>query len=674
MSDESGNLTYTYDELSRLKSETKNFADTLSAAPSGGYVLAYTYHLNGGIKSMTDPFGNVVNYSSDRIGRINAVGNSGSSTAYVSTVSHRAFGAVKSMSLGATNPISVSLAYDSRLRPTSYGASSAGTTGPIQEAEYTYQNDDALGTIDNHAGASFSQANSYDFAGRLVSNEGEAYTQHISYDAFNNMTSRETQTYSLDPVDSFSTYSNNRKVSGTGSNGYDAAGRVTGTYGPGPDVSTLTWKFDAAGRKTRWEEYGPYNSFTMKGGETVFDGDGRAAKSSDITRYKTSGVWGSWFTDTFRYQLYSSVTGQMVTEVSSNGGHSQTSVYLGNSKIADERNGGLRFTLTDIVSGSSRETDADGAIPPYEESNQSRVELAGLGTSLPLSTPTSMPAPNYKKGGSLANPEGGCSIDGGPLIGPGMCGRILRAMGVQFIGNTLIVQTWREEHRFANAPGPRGQTLEWVAENYIGSDWRHIGTEIFEFPMMAGNVAWEKKALSSCVVKLLGGYFQDQLVDGRGVEIVADARFIKGIPAWASTAGNIGLTIAPKAITLGLYDIHFDGNSMNLDSPSWQDLRTIVEELQHGVQFIEMWQKLPMIRELEHPSGLKAPAHFPTYGEAQGQWQLNYALASADAWLSGRASYDNEFEAKAKQRRDDIMTDIQNKNASKFARDEKLCP
>jgi hypothetical protein len=199
----------------------------------------------------------------------------------------------------------------------------------------------------------------------------------------------------------------------------------------------------------------------------------------------------------------------------------------------------------------------------------------------------------------------------------------------------------------------------------------------------SGNNLVNKEGLSACVVGILAGYFKSYSVDGRRVEIAADARFIKGIPWWANAPGKVGAGISPGAITLGLYNIHYDSSSINLQNPSWTDLETIVEELQHGVQFIEMWQNMPDVPAQTVPRtqgvGREAirrtiPAHRPDYGEAQTQWGLIYANAVIDAFKKGQATYDNQIEREAKARRDQIITDLQTKYVAKYARGEKLCP
>ncbi len=122
MSDGTGNLTYSYDELSRLKEETKDFADTLSNEISGGYKLKYNYFLTDGLKSIEDPFGAKATYESDKLGRTTAIGGdefyNGTTeiTSFASSINYRAFGAIKSMSYNTTLTTNVTLSYDTRLR------------------------------------------------------------------------------------------------------------------------------------------------------------------------------------------------------------------------------------------------------------------------------------------------------------------------------------------------------------------------------------------------------------------------------------------------------------------------------------------------------------------------------------------------------------------------------
>ncbi len=105
------------------------------------------------------------------------------------------------MSLSTADPTAITMTYDNALRPTAYVADSAANADPIHDAEYTYHKDGLVSGIDNNADAKFTQANDYDFAGRLkrnyVGTSGTSYPfrQTIGYDAFTNMTGRSTYTY-----------------------------------------------------------------------------------------------------------------------------------------------------------------------------------------------------------------------------------------------------------------------------------------------------------------------------------------------------------------------------------------------------------------------------------------------------------------------------------------------
>jgi hypothetical protein len=329
------------------------------------------------------------------------------------------------MTLSSTDPITVSLTYDNRLRVASYSANSAANSTPIHEADYAYHSDNKLHVSDSESGAPFGQTNKYDFAGRLKGNDvGTPYRQLMSYDAFNNLTHRQTWTYSLDPVSFNATYSKNRKTTGGATNIYDVAGNVTSSVQSSP-VDNFHWNFDVAGRQTRWQEFGPYGANQFRGERLTFDGDNRPSKRSGLTMTRIGGVWGDWV-ETNSYALYSSVTGKKITELLPDGGHYRTHVYYGDTNFADERNGDVYFIATDPVSGSTRETLESGELPPSDES-ESRNELGGLDTSIPVTAPSSMPEPNYSKGGSAGGAEVGCRIDGIDQDGPGPCIRVLKA-------------------------------------------------------------------------------------------------------------------------------------------------------------------------------------------------------------------------------------------------------
>ena len=176
--------------------------------------------LTGGLKSMTGPFGHEITYTSDAVGRITEIGDGSRATAYASAVTHRSFGAIKSASLSATDPVDISLTYDDAQRTATYEADSAANSGKVHEASYTYSKDGMLNTLDNQADAKFDQLNKFDFAGRLKVNDvgtscvAFPFKQNLSYDSFNNLTDRTNWTFGLDPVSFSETHANKWKTSG----------------------------------------------------------------------------------------------------------------------------------------------------------------------------------------------------------------------------------------------------------------------------------------------------------------------------------------------------------------------------------------------------------------------------------------------------------------------------
>ncbi|MFN0277496.1 MAG: hypothetical protein ACKVRN_02725 [Pyrinomonadaceae bacterium] len=389
----------------------------------GNYTTSYTYHLAGGLKSITEPFNHTVTYSTDKIGRMTSIAGSGTgvSVVYASNILHRAFGALKEMTMGTTADTTISIGYNNALRPEIYWADNTTTgTGYVQKAGYTYHSDGTVDQIDNQRSGGldqqFDQRNRYDFAGRLKKNDvgpinalgnGTSFSQTMTYDAFNNLTSRSNVTQGY-PDDFSTTYTNNRKNS-VPSSRYDAVGNEvtvvspmsTSQYGV-PYTSVMNWNFDAAGRLAHWDEDGPWaNTHTA---DISFDGDGRAVKKRSIDN---EGLI-NW------YYIYSSVTGQKITSMLDEGAYDGTSVYMGKTVIHDTglyegtilQANGLR--VTDPISGSTQEILPDGTVPHPSPYPYSRNELAGLGTSVPTETLESYPLPEYGQGGNPGSAASGC--------------------------------------------------------------------------------------------------------------------------------------------------------------------------------------------------------------------------------------------------------------------------
>jgi YD repeat-containing protein len=295
---------YNYDELSRMTSESVTINGLQNYAPNNGnYTIGYEYTLSNQLKKVTDPFNSPTEITYDELGRTKTVTGTwnGTNYTYANNVLYRAWGAVKSFSLGATT------SYDSRMRPTHYSA-----------YDYTYYDDgklkgfrDAQDQVGNPNNVQFhymSRGYSYDQAGR-VSSVGQLANYTImppfsctyGYDAFGNLTSR-SGSYALNPSQSDSgSYTNNRRAGWT----YNPEGMITNSSDNSDSggSSTRTWTYDAAGRFTFTSEVRNGQTTTLA---TGYDGNGKV--NHEIINNATGD-----------YLIHSSVLGTVLTKLKVNG-------------------------------------------------------------------------------------------------------------------------------------------------------------------------------------------------------------------------------------------------------------------------------------------------------------------------------------------------------------------
>jgi RHS repeat-associated protein len=348
MNDGMGYVTYAYDSLSRLTSETRYFSE-LGAA----YTLGYGYNLAGGLTSFTNPWGVSVGYTQDYAGQVTGVtgANYAGVSTYASGLYYRASGALKQMTYG--NGRVLTATYDNRLRPKQWNVSGVAGweyfydylgehTGRVVYAQNLY--DATVGGRD----ARRDRAYDYDHVGRLTystagSNArnmiglGDApqqdgpYSQDYDYDVYGNITLRQGwggEAASYGPI----SYTNNRR------NGfsYDAAGNLTFDLGQ-------HFYYDAAGRQT-------YVDWTNL--QQWYDGDGLRVKKSDSS-------------DTVFYLRSSALGGHVVAEIRYAPGYgwhwSRGYVFLGGETLAMQA-GGVFWVHQDPETKSKRMTDAAGAV------------------------------------------------------------------------------------------------------------------------------------------------------------------------------------------------------------------------------------------------------------------------------------------------------------------------
>lgn len=334
MSDGLGSVSYAYDQLSRLTSETRTFNGV------GSFNLSYSYNLAGELTGLTNPWNAQVGYSYDSTGRPTSISgaNYAGVSSYVNGISYRASG-LKQMAYG--NGRTLSLNYDNRLRPTQYEV-----PGVLRlQYEYGWENTDRVGFVRNLDDQTLDRWFVYDQVGRLIVSRsgtearvgfGEQvpiaydgpYSQGYEYDVWGNRTHIEGWGGVARWEDP--TYTNNRRDGMP----YDAAGNLT-------SVGGYTFNYDATGQQTAASTSG----YSL---QQYYDGDGRRAKKNDNG-------------DTVYYLRSTVLGGQVVAELNAGGSWTRGFVYQGGGLVAVQQNG-VYWMHEDPVGKSKRVTDVNGNV------------------------------------------------------------------------------------------------------------------------------------------------------------------------------------------------------------------------------------------------------------------------------------------------------------------------
>jgi YD repeat-containing protein len=164
MTDGLGSVSYVYNTLSQLTSETRTFTGV-----PGTYALTYDYNLAGQLTSINNPWSAQVGYGYDRIGRLTNVSGSGYAgvSSYVNSTAYRAFGLKQ---IAYSNGRTLSLQYDNRMRPTQWNI--PGVMGWNYSYQYFGENTGRVTYAQNITDATLDRSYNYDHVGRLQS----AYT------------------------------------------------------------------------------------------------------------------------------------------------------------------------------------------------------------------------------------------------------------------------------------------------------------------------------------------------------------------------------------------------------------------------------------------------------------------------------------------------------------------
>lgn len=284
MTDGFGTKSYTYNQLSRLTSESRPFGSL------GPFTLSYQYSLGGDVTKITDATNMSINYGFDSTGQLTSVTGSdnlfmGIST-YASNFQYRAWGGLKAMTDGGN--FTTALLYNAKLQPTHFEIS-----GGSVSQDYDYYGDGRLRFVHNIRDAKFDRSYSYDQVGRMVEAKtggqargdsvGSPYYETFGYDVFSNLTERQSDNWNQDALFDGATYTNNRRDGW----GYDTDGRNT-------TIGTRTYTYDADGQLAlmtgqRWA----INHYVNVSQALGYDGDGNKVQevlSGQTTYYLRSSV------------------------------------------------------------------------------------------------------------------------------------------------------------------------------------------------------------------------------------------------------------------------------------------------------------------------------------------------------------------------------------------------
>jgi RHS repeat-associated protein len=337
MNDGLGSVSYVYNTLSQLTSETRTFTGV-----TGSFALAYGYNLAGQLNSITNPWGAQVGYGYDKIGRITNVSGAGYSalSSYVNSLTYRAFGPKQ---MAYNNGRTLSVQYDNRMRPTQWNI--PGVMGWNYQYGYFNENSGRLMYAQNINDGTLDRSYDYDHVGRLVASYSGGgarahmgigsngvvdgpYSQRYSYDVWGNITSREG--WGGDNANFTASYSNNKR---NGLN-YDPAGNLLFDGGQ-------SFTYDASGHAAT----ASFPGYLL---EQFYDGDGLRLKKRDagaVTLYLRSSVLG----------------GQVVAEMSSSGAWQRGYVYLG-SQLLGIQQSGVYWVHQDPLVKSKRVTNSSGNV------------------------------------------------------------------------------------------------------------------------------------------------------------------------------------------------------------------------------------------------------------------------------------------------------------------------
>ncbi|MGH9949001.1 MAG: hypothetical protein ACRD6X_17660, partial [Pyrinomonadaceae bacterium] len=370
MEDAQGTTNYVYNSLSQMTSENREIEDLEDT-----FTLSYGYALSGQLKKITDPDGVAIDYTFDKVGRLNTVAGSGNYysgvSSYASGFAYRAWGGVKEYDYA--NSTGVAVEYNSKLLPSSFEISgikaNANASPHTEGGDYTYYNDGKLKyATDIRTNGIHDRAFAYDHQGRMAKayagtqalvlaglststvHDG-AFLHTFGYNAFGNRNETTSIYWNEAPLTVTQSVGNNL----VGGFSYDADGRLLATNEEAPNELTyepLEISYDAAGQnigstQTYSFEVLNYTLTNIIEKSQAYDGNGRGIKTVDSTTVNTA----TPVVET-KYLLRSSLTGNTIAEYNAEGTKTRAYIYAG-SQIIAQFTGGVAWQYNNPVIGDA---------------------------------------------------------------------------------------------------------------------------------------------------------------------------------------------------------------------------------------------------------------------------------------------------------------------------------
>ncbi len=400
MTDGLGRVDYDYDTWSRLKNERRRFNINGVSNPSsadGSYTISYGYNLAGMLKNITDPFNSTINYTYDSAGQLTDVKGAApfaGITNYATGITYRAWGATSHIDYGNSRKLDIT--YNKMLQPNSY------TIPGVMQKTYEYYSDGMVKSSTDGLDNRFDRSYKYDHVGRVIealsgaeSRGGAAtndrpYKQTFEYDEQSHIVKRpfyriwtqnKNDTYDL-------TFRGGRSTTWQ----YDKNGNLMNTNSI---LDGVQYDYNTAGQTVH--THSNQSDVTQS-----FDGDGQVVKRI-ITDYVNRDSDNQPVTGV-SYNIHSSLLGQDITELRTDGKKARTFVYAGGKVLAwqlqnsdgsqyvgwehrDPSNASFRETGTNL-SGSANSAELDtlsmnaGTINSFQDPRSEYTRYPDFGNAM----------------------------------------------------------------------------------------------------------------------------------------------------------------------------------------------------------------------------------------------------------------------------------------------------